>query len=134
MRNHIMSFHRSLIAKLQRQGRWLVSGSAHTITLTKKFGKKHGKVVSVNLSKETDGTYTVAPIDYEFRSTVSHFDYGAEEHRWARNKCFIRSLISSLKDVDIWDHVKNKDTFIQVNEHNTKVNKTMVKHQLQGLM
>jgi hypothetical protein len=129
-----MSYHRALIAKLQKQGRWLVSGSAHTITLTKKFGKKVGKVVSVNLAKEVDGTYTIAPIDYEFRSTVSHFDYVGEEHRWARNKTFIRSLIASLKDVDIWDHIKNKETFIQINAHNTKVNKTMVKNQLNSLI
>ena len=129
-----MSFHRAMIGKLQTQGRWLVDSSAHSITLTKKFGKKTSKVISVALAKESDGTYTLAPIDYEFRSTVSHFDYVGEEHRWARNKCFIRSLISSLKDVGLWNYIRNRETFIQVNVNNKKVNKVMVKNQLKDLI
>lgn len=129
-----MSYHRSLIAKLQQNGHWLVSGSPTSITLTKTFGKKTRKVVSVILEKEKDNTYTLAPIDYAYRSSISHFDYAGEEHRWARNKGFIKSLTTTLKAVGMWDFVKNKNTFIQVNENNPKAKKAAIRDELKTIL
>jgi hypothetical protein len=129
-----MSYHKSFIANLQRQGRWLVTGSPSTIVLTKKFGKKSPKVISVTIEKERDNMYVIAPIDYAFRSTVSHFDYVGEEHRWARNKTFLKSLIHSLKQAKIWELIKNNDSFISVNAHNPKSNKTAVRNQLKTII
>jgi hypothetical protein len=104
------------------------------ITLTKKFGKKVPKVISVDIEKERDNMYVIAPIDYAFRSTVSHFDYAGEEHRWARNKTFLKCLIHSLKQAKIWELIKNKDTFILVNTNNPKSNKSSVRSQLKSII
>jgi hypothetical protein len=102
--------------------------------LTKKFGKKLSKVVSVDIEKERDNMYVIAPIDYAFRSTISHFDYTGEEHRWARNKGFLKCLINSLKQAKIWDLIKNKDTFISVNTNNPKSNKAKIREQLRSIL
>lgn len=129
-----MSHHQALIAKLQRNGRWIVQGSAHAIEMTRQFGKKSEKVVTVVLEKESDGMYILAPINYAFRSTTSHFDYCGEEQRWARNKNYIKSLVSTLKQVEAWDMIRNKDTFIQINTNNPKANKAILKDQFSKLI
>lgn len=81
------SSHKAFIMALQRDGHWLVSGwSATQMMLTKAFGGKRGTAVSVLLEANRSGLYTIEPVTYAFRSTISHFDYPTEEERRIRNK------------------------------------------------
>ena len=125
-----MSYHRSLIAKLQRNGHWITTGSDHQITMTKKFGHR---VVSFILEKHKDGLYTIVPNGYAFTSILSHWDYVGEERRLARDKTIITSFVRTLKDVEMWDYITNQD-FVQVNSHNKKSNKKKIASELKDLI
>jgi hypothetical protein len=124
-----MSFHRSLIANLQRNGTWLITGTDHQITMTKKFGKR---VVEFILEKHKDGLYTIVPTGYEFSSAVSHWDYVNGERRLARNKTIITSFIRTLKAVKMWDYITNKD-FVRINPNNKKANIKKIETELSEL-
>jgi hypothetical protein len=127
--------HRAFIAALQRDGRWLVTGQTLTqIQLTKVFGGKHGPAVSVLLEKTPSGMYTLEPLTYAFKSTVSHFDYFTEEERRIRNKNVFKSLIKTLKRVKLWDGIENSDTFIRINDKNKKSNKDKLRKEFKSFL
>ena len=117
------SYHKAFIAALQKDGKWLVTGSnSEQIQIVKVFGGKKGTAVRVLLERTPSGYYTLNPVTYAFRSTVSHFDYAMEEERWIRNKNVFKSLVDTLKRVKMWDGIENKD-LIQINPKNKKVDK-----------
>ena len=124
-----MSFHRALLANLQRDGTWLATGTDHQITLTKKFGTR---IVEFILEKHGDGLYTIVPTGYEFASSISHWDYLNGERRLARNKTIIASFIRTLKTVKMWEYITNKE-FVRVNTNNKKSNKKKVGSELTEL-
>lgn len=129
------STHKSFIAALQKdstqgkgRGHWLVSShSSSQIQLTKVFGRTP---VSVILERHLSGLYTIEPVTYAFKSTVSHFDYFTEEERRIRNKNVFKSLFQTLKRVKMWHGIENKESFIRVNTTNKKSNKDKVKREL----
>lgn len=129
-----MGTHKAFIASFQRDGHWLVSGVTSTqIQLSKSFGRKQTKAVSVLLERNSSGRYSLTPVTYAFKASVSHFDYFMEEERWIRNKNVFRSLVKTLQRVKMWDGIDNKDSFIQVNPGNKKANKTKISNELKNL-
>jgi hypothetical protein len=120
----------SLIASLQRNGRWITNGSEHQITMAKKFGHR---VVSFILEKHRDGLYTIVPNGYAFTSRISHWDYVGEERRLARNKAIITSFVQTLKDVKMWSYITNPN-FVLVNKYNKKGNKKKIDSELKDLI
>jgi hypothetical protein len=122
--------HKATIAQLQRHGRWLVDGTYHHITMTKKIGSQ---ACSVVLDRQENGGYMIRPVTYKFRSVVSHFDYNQEEDRWARNKNAFRALIKTLKQCEVWGSITNKN-FLQINNNNKKSKKTKLASELAELV
>lgn len=126
--------HSMFVARLQKvktKVRWLVSHTSTEIILVRRFGKNVAKVV---LTMVSSGKYQITPSRYEFKSTVSHWDYPIPEERWMRNKNCFKSLILSLKKAGVWEHIIDHDHFIKVNNQNEKSNKGNVAKQLSSLM
>jgi hypothetical protein len=97
--------------------------------MTKKFGTR---IVTFILEKHSDGLYDIVPQGYEFTSVLSHWDYVGGERRQARNKGIITSFIRTLKEVQMWDFIKNQN-FVKINENNKKSNKKKVTSELTEL-
>jgi len=117
----ILGTHKAFIAAFQRDDKWLVSGqNGSQIRLTRAF---NGTAVTVLLERTLSGYYTIEPVTYAFKSTISHFDYTTDEDRRIRNKNVIKSLIRTLIKVKIWDGIENKESFIQINNKNKKSDK-----------
>jgi hypothetical protein len=111
--------HRDAASSLQEKGHlkhWLIAlEGSNAIRLTKQFGST---TVSTILLRNAEGMYDLQPFTYTFRSRISFFDYATPENRYARNQIFFYSLFRLLRDVNMWDIISNRDTFLQVNENN----------------
>lgn len=66
------------------------------------------------------GTFEIQPADSKFCSKISYFDFSRSERRWTRDKRFLFSTISELKQCGLWELISNKD-FLGINYNNEKV-------------
>jgi hypothetical protein len=127
--------HHDYAHELQEKGisrNWRVDISPASITLLKSitktiyssFRKKTiTSILSVDLIFDSDSKqYDLQPIKSSFRSQRSYFDYNAEEKRNVRDKTFFFQLFNLLKECAIWNCIRNKNTYIQINENNSIFN------------
>lgn len=114
--------HQDAASELQQTGamrHWHITlEGSNGIKLTKQFGTT---TVSCLLLAGTDGMYDLQPFVYEFHSKISFFDYSTPENRYARNQLYFYSLFRLLRDANMWDIISNRNTFLQVNESNSRI-------------
>lgn len=115
--------------KYRRQG-WFLTNDSKQIKMTKKL---NGRVISVIFVLNKKGKYEIKPALYDFRSTISHFDYFEPEFRWSRNKRFFIQLIKVLKDANVWSFFDTTN-FLKVNDLNSKANQKKLDQDLQNYL
>jgi hypothetical protein len=117
--------HQDTIASLLESGTsygWKIDSSPNSITAYKTI---LGKTISIVLEREPTG-YVLCPVEYRYQNKISYLDYGFEEQRWSRNKNILFAFINLLKRAGIWDLIKNKNSFLKVNESNKKTGKETI--------
>lgn len=110
------------LRQLQNKFGWLVDGSPNSIRLTKTVGGKPVTAVLIRRKDTKPPKYTLRPVQYPFRSYVSHFSYSEPENRSSRNKLAIFSVIKLLKEADVWEQVENAESYVVPNETFLAVN------------
>lgn len=103
--------------KLRTKNRWLVDDSTGIVRTNFTYG---GKVVSLEFSKDADGSYRISYPRYNYVSRTSHYTSFEAEARQCMNKSLLFHVIGHLKSVALWDHIANQG-FFRVNTENKKI-------------
>ena len=118
---------------LKNEKGWLaVKNGKDAIKIARVFGKERPKVIEFSLVCHRDGIYIEHP-HYQFKSTISHFSSTQTDVRLSLNKSYLASLIKALKNIEVWDSIRNKD-FLVVNDNNKKTDKIKVERELKRLL
>ena len=127
-----MSSQNKIITLLRNEKKWAaIPVGKRNIQMSRRLA---GQTVTVLLSYEDKGKYSVQPATYRFRSANYHYDYATGERRFSRNKQVLKSLFKALKESTIAGYIHNLDTFLVVNEGNRKSDKEKLKKELKTIV
>lgn len=121
-----------LIKLLRNERFWNVIPSGNEIRLIRQFGLLNPKVIEFTLVSTKTG-YEIKHPSYLFINKISHFRSVQKDTRLSLNKSYLISIINTLKNTGIWEHIVNRN-FIQVNTINTRSDKSLVKDELKSLL
>ena len=121
-----------VIQLLRDEKFWNVVPHGNDIRLIRQFGFINPKVIEFTLVSTMTG-YEIKHPSYLFVNKISHFRSVQKDVRLSLNKTYLTSIINTLKNTGIWEHIVNKN-FIQVNTENANSDKSLVKDELKSLL
>jgi hypothetical protein len=102
--------------------KFTVARQGPDLTLVKVIGKRP---VTIKLKSTSPRSFWVENPERDDRCVNSFFDFTMTPKRVTRNKDIIKIFVKTLKEVDLWKFIENKD-FFKINSLNKKAKKTVV--------
>lgn len=123
--------HKTVVTKLEKAGSWHIITNGHSLTMSRLF---NGRDMTVKLERCEDGLYMLTHPGYDYVSPNSHFASTiAVDKRLCLNKALLKSFVTTLRNAEVWQLIKNKD-FLKVNDANKKSKKVKVTKELEDLI
>jgi hypothetical protein len=102
--------------------KFTVARQGRDLTLVKMVGKRP---VTIKLKAISPSSFWVENPERDDRCVNSFFDFTMIPKRVTRNKDVIKLFVKTLKEVDLWKFIENKD-FFKINTINKKAKKAVV--------